>query len=167
MLVLQKWFLSLFKVFTTSVCIERCYSGFFLAGKYLSDRLLFAVDHHSQLLQLLCYLVLNTEVLILQWYVPDWEIWGMSGAVYRQWSLNTRASLPSPALTLLLCSFWTIQRKQCVKTDCLTKNCFPTAWWMRSRPLITSWSTGTSWSTVSRGLASQTGTSQRSESTFK
>jgi hypothetical protein len=38
---------------------------------------------------------------------------------------------------------------------------------MRSRPLITSWSTGTSWSTVSRGLASQTGTSQRSVSTFK
>ncbi len=34
-----------------------------LAGKYLSDHLLFAVDHHGQLLVPLCLCVSHTKVL--------------------------------------------------------------------------------------------------------
>ncbi len=52
MLVLQKWFLLLLKVFATSVCTEMlnvrtCTAA--MAGEYLSD-LLFAIDYHCQLL---------------------------------------------------------------------------------------------------------------------
>jgi hypothetical protein len=41
-------------------------------GKYLGD-LLFAVDHHGQLLCSSCVLVLSsTEVLTVGWNVADW-----------------------------------------------------------------------------------------------